>query len=134
MLGRALYVQELEIDSALRTVGGFTLAAMLGASLGLVFCTLDQFSQVVDRARGPLMRPLFWISGLFFTAEQLPDNVRDLMLINPVLHVIEMVRDGWFVGYHDEHVSVFYVSAWILGLAFVGLALERVVRRRIELT
>jgi capsular polysaccharide transport system permease protein len=134
MLGRALYAQELHIDSALRIVGGFALAAMLGASLGLVFCTLDQLSRVVDRVKGPLMRPLFWISGLFFTAEQLPDRVREVMLVNPLLHAVEMVRDGWFIQYHDEHVSVSYVLAWILGMSFVGLALERVVRRRIELT
>ena len=40
------------------------------------------------------MRPLFWISGIFFAAEALPDGVRAVLLRNPVLHTTEFVRAG----------------------------------------
>lgn len=131
---RALYLQELVVDDPLLVLIGFALATLFGTTLGLVFCALAQFSNVVDRARSPLLRPFFWLSGIFFTANSLPGGARELMLWNPVLHATEFVRDGWFPSYTAHYAQVAYPMAWILGLGVVGLSLERVVRRRIELT
>jgi capsular polysaccharide transport system permease protein len=129
-----VYQQELQIHSSLLIVVGFVLASLFGTTLGLVFCGLGQLSNAVDKARGPIMRPFFWVSGLFFTANSLPDAAREIVLFNPVLHAVELVRDGWFPAYEAVHASPAYVLAWSLGLAFAGLSLERVVRRRIEVT
>jgi capsular polysaccharide transport system permease protein len=99
-----------------------------------VFCALEVLTSTAGRVRGPLLRPLFWCSGLFFTANGLPSNVRDILLYNPVLHVIEIVRDGWFPSYEAQHASAGYAMAWMLCLLVLGLLLERVVRRKIEVT
>ena len=56
------------------------------------------------------------------------------LLWNPVLHCVELVRDGWFPSYHAEHLDLPYVVFWILGFAYAGLVLERLARRRLELT
>ncbi len=130
----ALAVQELVVDSLLRTLWGMALASLLGATLGLVLCSLTVVSPTVERMKGPLMRPLFWISGLFFTAESLPSRARDVLLWNPVMHCVEIVRDGWFPQYTARHASASYVLAWIVALAFAGLTLERAVRRKVEVT
>jgi len=132
--GRALFAQELDVDSPLLTICGMGMASLLGTSMGMIFCALGQMSNAVDRARGPLMRPLFWMSGVFFTAEMIPEGARHIMLANPLLHAVELVRAGWFRSYDALHVDVRYVCAWILGLLLLGLVLERAVRRRIEMT
>lgn len=130
----ALATQQLTIDQPLLVVVGLTMAGLLGSALGLVFCGLGQLSNVIERLRGPLLRPLFWFSGIFFTAAALPERVRGVALWNPILHCTELVRAGLFESYGAEHARPGYVMAWILGLALVGLSLERVVRERIELT
>ncbi len=134
MSAHALWQCEFEIDSTLMVIEGFLLASLLGGTVGLVFMTLAQFSPVVDRARGPILRPLFWVSGIFFTAESMPGSTRDTILINPVLHAVELVRGGFFVGYSANHADPSYVLFWCLVLGLIGLLLERVVRRRIEVT
>lgn len=134
MGGHALVLQNLEIDDLLTVLCGFALASLLGASMGLVFCCLGQISNAVDRARGPLLRPLFWISGIFFTAESLPGHIRGPALLNPVFHCVELVRAGWYPTYGAQHADAGYVLAWIGVLAVIGLLLERVIRRRIEVT
>lgn len=130
----ALVAQQLVIDDALTVVWGMSLASMLGMSMGLVMCALNVVSNTVERVRGPLMRPLFWISGLFFTANSLPTQIREIMMWNPVLHCSEIVRQGWFPQYHAHHAHSTYVLSWILGLTFAGLLVERAVRHRVQLT
>jgi capsular polysaccharide transport system permease protein len=135
MLGSALIDDRaVVVDDVLATLLGLVLAALLGAGLGLCLCMLGVLSNVVERLRGPLLRPVFWLSGLFYTLEDAPPAARSYLRLNPVLHAVEMVRDGWFPDYSSPTVSGFFVLCWILPLFALGLLLERVVRRRIELT
>lgn len=130
----ALIIQEAPEVDILRVAEGLGLAGMFGMALGTVFCSLNVISNVVERIKGPLMRPLFWASGLFFSADALPAHVRDILLYNPILHCVEITREGWFPQYHARHANPSYVVGWIVVLAFVGLTLERGVRRKVELT
>ncbi len=134
MLGHAAVVGRFEVDEPLLLIIGLLLAAGLGSGLGLVFCMLEELVPVFERIRGPLMRPLFWVSGIFFTAASVPYQLRQAMLWNPVLQCIEMIRAGWFRSYQAPFVNPAYVGGWIVGLFFFGLTLERVVRRRMQVT
>jgi capsular polysaccharide transport system permease protein len=134
MGGAALVSGSLRIDSLLETILGLSLAAGLGGSFGLVLCGLSVFSPTVERIHGPLIRPLFWLSAIFHPIESAPSPLQGVLLLNPVAHAIELVRDGWFSGYSARHVSPWYPAGWVLVLLFFGLSLERVARRRLELT
>jgi len=134
MAGQAFYTGELHIDQPLKVLAGLLLAGLLGAALGLFFSALSVYSNVVDRIVPVINRPLFWISGLFFTANELPVQIREILLWNPVLHTVEMVRGGWFDTYEAYYLDVSYVLFWIIGFTYLGLLLERMARRRLELT
>jgi capsular polysaccharide transport system permease protein len=124
----------LIVDNVLETLAGFFLMTGLGCGLGLVFCGLSVFIPTVERIQGALLRPLFWTSAVFYSADSVPSPVRDVILLNPLTHCIELVRDGWFPGYSTSGVSFAYPAFWMLLLWFFGLSLERVARRRLELT
>jgi capsular polysaccharide transport system permease protein len=135
MMLNALFFPEVPgIDDPLQVALGLLMAAFLGAGLGLTLCTLGVLSNVVERIRGPLMRPLFWFSGLFFILEDVPAQTRSVVLANPVFHCVEIVRSGWFQSYESPSVSGGY--AFVIGLAFMlfGLFVERAVRHRVELS
>jgi len=132
--GVALINGGFSCENLLLVLLGLCLAGLFGATLGLMLCAASVFAGVVERLVGPILRPLFWISGIFFTANDLPSNIRQYMMWNPVLHCVELVRDGWFTSYTAWHASPAYVAAWILALGFAGLTLERVARNRLELT
>lgn len=129
-----LWQGEIRIDSVPQTLAGLLLASGLGAGLGLVLCGLSAFSNTVERLVGPAMRPLFWVSALFFSTNELPTEATDVLVHNPVLHVVELTRGGWFSGYDVPQVNVWYPAIWIVVLFYFGLTLERVARRRLELT
>jgi capsular polysaccharide transport system permease protein len=118
----------------LKLLVGLLLSFGLGASLGLIMCGLSVFSPTVERLLGPLLRPVFWASGLFYAPSMLPPSARDLLLYNPMVHAIELVRVGWFENYAPAEVNVTYPLAWISVLLATGLGLERIARRRVQLT
>ncbi len=130
----SLWVGELVIDNFLVVLQGMTLAAVLGLSAGLVLCAVTVMNNAVQRIKGPLLRPLFWVSGLFFTANMVPSSAREYLMWNPVLHCTEIIRDGWFPQYHAHSASPTYVLIFSVVLMFIGLTLERRVRPRVQLT
>jgi len=132
--GLALVEGPPRIDSLLQTLIGLGLAIGLGASLGLLCCALSVYTPVVERIFSTVMRIIFWTSALFHPVESLPTVGRDVLLLNPVAHAIETVRDGWFPGYDARHSDVWYPIVWILVLSFFGLSVERMARRRLELS
>lgn len=134
MGGLALYEGLPRVNSLLETLGGLGLALGLGTSLGLVMCGLGVYTSSAERLYPVLYRTLFWTSALFHPVESLPKTARDILLLNPMTHAIELVREGWFPGYSASQANAAYPLSWILVLAFFGLSLERVARRRLELS
>ena len=132
--GYGLATDELTMDSMLATLSGIVLAGVLGMGWGTLECAARTISDSAEMFFGFLGRPLFWVSGLFFTANDLTSDIRDVLLYNPLLHVTEIVRDGWFNQYTAFYVDLSYVLKWCLGMLVVGFSLERLTRRRIQVT
>jgi capsular polysaccharide transport system permease protein len=134
MAGLALVEGPPRINSLLETFAGLGLASGFGVSVGLVCCGLSVYSPTVERLFPTVLRLVFWLSAVFHPVESLPKPMRDILLLNPVTHAIELVRDGWFPGYNAHHADAGYVLAWILVLTFFGLTLERMARRHLEIS
>lgn len=122
------------IANPIKVFQALLLASAFGTSLGLLMCAGMVAYPVIERVKGPLFRPLFWISGLFFAAEFLPSNIRDAFLYNPILHCIELLRDGFFESYTARHADPMYVLSWTTAFAFIGLTLERRLRSKVQLS
>jgi capsular polysaccharide transport system permease protein len=127
--GEALYFERLTVDYPLQVFGGLFLAAGLGLGTGLVMGALGSMYPAVNQVRSALFRPLFFVSGAWFTANELPPQIREVLLYNPVLHCIELVRGGWFRSYDPRYADPLYPLTWVVALVGVGLTLERVARR-----
>jgi capsular polysaccharide transport system permease protein len=132
--GDALVRGELRVDDPLKVILGLFLAGALGGSLGAVLCSLTVYSNSIDKFAGALLRPLMFMSGTFFALEDMPAQVVSYLVYNPVLHVVELVRDGWYRTYTSTHVNAWYPSLWIVGFTFLALTLERVVRPKLQVT
>lgn len=99
------------------------LTALLGAGIGTLNCYLIMRFPVWERAWSILTRPLFLMSGLFFTYEVMPPMVREVLWWNPVLHVIGLLRRGIYGVYRADYVSEMYVVSVALVTLALGLLL-----------
>lgn len=114
----------LEAHDPLLMVTGVALACGLGAGLGRIVALLAQLSDTIGRIWPNLLRPMFWISGVFFTANELPEFALDILRYNPLLHAIEVVRNGAFLDYESDVATLWYPAVWVIVLHIVSMALE----------
>jgi ABC-type polysaccharide/polyol phosphate export permease len=62
----------------------------------------------------------------------LPKSFQTVVLYLPMVHGVEILREGWFGGVVPAHYDVGYMAACCLVLSLLALYLQREARRRLE--
>ena len=121
---------EFSIDSILGVIEAFFLLVFFSFGVGLFLATVSPFVQDFKKIAPVLLRPLFFLSGIFFSVNTMPESVVPYFMWNPILHGIELGRDALFESYTSEHAdkSYLYISA------VVSLTLGLMIFRRFRIT
>lgn len=100
------------------------VAWMLGMGVGRFAAVIATLSDSAERLVPILLRPFFWISGIFFVAAELPADVMDALWWNPLLHVIEALRSAWFSNFRTDAGTLLLPILASLGFYLASRALE----------
>jgi capsular polysaccharide transport system permease protein len=106
------------------------LLIVLAAGIGIVLCVATAYYDDTSKILGMVMTPMFFISGIFFSATMIPSQYWYLFTWNPLFHVIELSRDAMFVTYTTPVGSWVFVSMVALVSLSSGLMLYQVNRQR----
>lgn len=120
-------------DDLLKVISGILFMAWFGFALALVIGGLAERSEVVGRIWSPISFLLFIGSGVFTLVDWLPPAARQVMLWLPMVHVTEMIRDGYFGRLFNAYYDIAYIFFWNLFLTLYGLALVRQAGQKVEL-
>ena len=101
------------------------MAAVLGLGIGTLNCVLFGFFPTWKNVWSVLNRPLFIISGIFFTFEMVPPAFQAVLWWNPIVHIIGVMRAGFYGTYDPHYVSYPYVLGIGLTTFVVGAYLLR---------
>ncbi|WP_025057536.1 ABC transporter permease, partial [Sulfitobacter donghicola] len=99
------------------------MAIALGVGIGLMNSVLNAMFPVWRTLWAVLNRPLFLISGIFFLIEPLPEQYRSLLLYNPLVHLLSIMRSGFYASYDAPYASPVYVFAFASVPTIFGLLL-----------
>ena len=126
LFGGIILVDDVAVNfEPVRVVRSFTMAAALGIGVGTLNCVLFGFFPTWKNIWGVLNRPLFLISGIFFTFNSVPPALQEVLWFNPLIHVIGEMRSGFYGSYQADYVSPMYVCGLALALLVVGAWLLR---------
>lgn len=106
-------------------IESFALVGFLGLGIGTLNSFLFTRFPITQRAWSILMRPMFIISGIFVLFETFPQPYRDWLWYNPLVHVIGLMRSGFYSTYDATFVSAPYVVGVALFCMALGLLLLR---------
>lgn len=109
----------------LKVVAGWMMLAWFGAGLGLTLGSASAYSELVDRVWHPLSYVLFPLSGAAFMVDWLPTASQKYVLLLPMVHGVEYVREGFFGNVVPTHHDLGYMAIINLSLTFIGLTLLR---------
>ncbi len=123
---------EVYVDDPLQVLAGAGVLFLMGAGMGYIIEVVATFWKGVLRVVHTVLgRFLFLTSGIFFSVHDLPPEVRQYALLNPLLHVIEYVRNGAESSFPLHGTDIRYpIAVGALMLVF-GLALESRFRARL---
>lgn len=65
------------------------------------------------------MKPLFLLSGVFYLPGEMPHPIREILLYNPIAHIVMIFRTGFFGPRASNGLDLAYVCEW----ATIGLML-----------
>ncbi|WP_081648203.1 ABC transporter permease [Pseudomonas sp. G5(2012)] len=116
------------IEWIITIVLGLLFSFGLGVLLSLIAHALPDSKLFIQM----MFFPLYFISGVLIPATYLPQEMLPLFLLNPFLHLLELIRSEIFPYYVTvDGISVNYVIGATLVLLFVSLGTYRV--RRLHL-
>jgi capsular polysaccharide transport system permease protein len=121
---------ELPHDPLL-VVAGWLMLAWFGAALALTVGAATAFSELIERLWHPAAYLLFPLSGAAFMVDWLPVAAQEVVLLLPMVHGVELLREGYFGNVVRTHYDIGYMAAINLVLTFVGLLLVREAGRRV---
>lgn len=107
----------------------FIAALSLGFGVGSINAILYQRYQAWQHVEKLFARPLFFLSGVFYIPSNLPPEAVAVIQWNPVLHVVEWVRTGYYAHYDSQILSHSYLLSFTAILILIGLFWERISRK-----
>jgi capsular polysaccharide transport system permease protein len=124
------YIGLMELpEDVLKVLGAWALLAWFGAALAILLGSLSERTELVDRIWHPLAYIIFPISGAAFMVDSLPPGFQDVVLWVPMVHGMELMREGYFGSQIRAHYDVSYLALVNLGLTFLGLQQSRLVSK-----
>lgn len=108
-------------EDALQVVGGWLMLAWFGMSLALLLGSLAEQWEMVDKLWHPLSYITFPLSGAAFLVDALPKQAQDIILLLPMVHGTEFLREGFFGSKIHAHYDMGYMGLMNLGLTFLAL-------------
>ena len=115
----------------LRVVVGWAMLSWFGAALATFIGAATTFSPLVDRIWHPVSYLLFPLSGAAFMVDWLPPAGREVVLLLPMVHAVELIREGFFGNVVPTHYDLAYLATFNLVLTLAGLMAMQAAARRV---
>ena len=118
-------------EDILVVTAGWLLLAWFGAALAIALGTLSYLSELVDKFWHPFSYLMFPLSGAAFLVSALPPTFQDIMLLFPMVHGVEYIREGYFGSSITAIYDLSYLIVFNLVLSVAALLFTRYVSRRV---
>ncbi|HKU25897.1 MAG TPA: ABC transporter permease [Candidatus Sulfotelmatobacter sp.] len=109
-------------EDVLQIAFGWLMIAWFGSALALVFGAVSERSELIEKFWHPLSYLLFPLSGAAFIVNALPPEGREWVLVLPMVHGVEYVREGYFGSQITAHYDMVYMALCNTALTLFGLS------------
>ena len=116
----------------LQVIFGWFMLAWFGTALALLIGAGTAYSHIVEKLWQPASYLLFPLSGAAFMVDWLPPTFQKIVLLLPMVHGVEIVREGYFGNAVRTHYDVGYMAVVCLLLSLAAFYLVRDAGQKVE--
>ena len=125
-----LGIEPVIVEDPLRLLLAFSMIVAFAYGIGTALSALiPLFPSLQILFQMIVLRPLLFLSGVFYTVKMLPEEAQPYMALNPLLQLIELVRSAYFPEYESSYIHYPYLTGVILLSVLGGLLIQRALRR-----
>lgn len=118
-------------EDIVKVLLGWFLLAWFGGVLAITVGALSELSEVIEKIWHPITYIMFPLSGTMFLVDWLPGSMQKAVLYLPMVHGVEILREGYFGSDIHAHYDISYMVVFCLCMTLLGLSLAREVGRRV---
>lgn len=118
-------------EDILKILQGWFMLMWFGVSLAILIGAWSARTEVIEKVWHPVAYLLFPLSGAAFMVEWLPPAAQQALLYLPMVHGVELLREGYFGSAVHAHYDIAYMALICLCLNLLGLAMVREAGRRV---
>lgn len=119
-------------ENVLKVVSAWLMLGWFGAGLALLLGALSGTSEIIEKLWHPASYLLFPLSGAAFLVSSLPPAAQDAVLLLPMVHGVEYLREGYFGSQITARYDLGYMAAWNAALTIAGLLRIRVIADKVR--
>lgn len=115
--------EEIILNDFPLMVISFLLLSLTSFGFGLLLMVLGHKYPSLKNFLPVITRPLWFVSGVFFSIRTLPDNIIPWISWNPILQAIELIRHSYSINYiiDKQIVSLNYLTTCAIVSCTFGL-------------
>lgn len=118
-------------EDILKVALGWFMIAWFGMAIALLLGSLSEQYESVEKLWHPTAYILFPLSGAAFIVDALPVSAQHLVLVLPMVHGVEILREGFFGSRIVAHYDIPYMALCNTLLTALGLAQVRRIGRTV---
>lgn len=118
-------------EDILKVLFGWTMLAWFGTALAIFLGALSERFEAVEKIWAPFAYIMFPLSGAAFLVDALPKAAQDFVLLFPMVHWLELIREGYFGSSIHAHYDIGYGLVVNLVLSVLGLANTRLISQKV---
>lgn len=118
-------------EDFLKVAAGWFLIAWFGAALAITLGALSHEIELIDKLWHPASYLIFPLSGSAFLVAALPPFAQEIVLYIPMVHGVELVRDGFFGSKARAIYDPAYLITCSLVLSVIALMVARWAQGRV---
>jgi capsular polysaccharide transport system permease protein len=119
-------------DRQMDAILAFFTIWVFALGFGMIGAVLNNLTPLFQKSWYTGARFMYFLSGIFYLAESIPQYYRDFLVWNPMLVGIEWFRSGFFPQYHPPWIDKPYMVTMAFAFVVAGLILEKSLRRHMK--
>jgi len=123
----------ISIDNFLQLLQPIGLIVLLATGIGMINSSMIEIYPSYRSIYNAFSRLFYFMSGIFFTTDFLAPEVFEAIDFNPMLHLIDWFRTGFFPEYNSNLFDTFYTMVVCFSFFFIGLLIERINSKQLRI-